>query len=258
MTRQDQLSWCGEEDISVSLLEAGTGAAGGFVPHADSRPGQRRQQLFSGYPEPEGSPLPSVALLATAVPRVLAHALLALASRGLCPSPLTSSRASCHLCCPTAWSGWRRTPGQGSVRLWRGCSHGANPGAAPHPRCCPGRSTSPPAAPAAPFLRGSSAQPWHSTSAAISKHGSVPPGLLSARAARSVSQSKPLTPGWAQGCWWGDRRCPRHSGFEDKQSSCSPWLPPALTWKEKLLYAAEELLIHPPRLCSGPCLCIPT
>lgn len=55
----------------------------------------------------------------------------------------------------------------------------------------------------------------------------------------------------------GDRGCPRHSGFEDKQSPCSPWLPPVLTWKEKLLYAAEELLIHPPRLCSGPCLCIP-
>lgn len=137
VTRQDQLSWCGEEDISVSLLEAGTGAAGGFVPHADSRPGQRWQKLFSGYPEPEESPLPSVALLATAVPRVLAHALLALASRGLCPSPLTSSRASCHLCCPTAWSGWRRTPGQGSVRLWRGCSHGANPGAAPHSGAAP-------------------------------------------------------------------------------------------------------------------------
>lgn len=41
-----------------------------------------------------------------------------------------------------------------------------------------------------------------------------------------------------------DRRCPRHSGFEDEQSPCSPWLPPVLTWKEKLLYATS----HPPTM----------
>lgn len=55
------------------------------------------------------------------------------------------------------------------------------------PRCHPGRSVSP-----LQLLlpQGSSSQPWHRTSTATSKHGSVPPGLLSAP---SVPQSKPLT-----------------------------------------------------------------
>lgn len=194
------------------------------------------------------SPLPSVAFLPTAVPRVLAHTLLALAPRGLCPSPLCPLSFSTHLVQPLVTcavpllgvAGGDPTAGHCGALVG---THSSTPW------CCPGcsmsllchRSAAPPA-----WLQLTA---WHRTSTATSKHGSVPPGLLSAHAAPSVPQSKPLTPGWARGCWCGDRRCPRHSGLEDKQSPCSPWLPPVLTWKEKLLYAAEELLIHPPWLC---------
>lgn len=68
--------------------------------------------------------------------------------------------------------------------LWSRC----HPGAAPCHRRCSSCSSC-------------RAQPGHRTSTAVSKHGSVPPGLLSAHAAPSVPQSKPLTPGRAWGRW---------------------------------------------------------
>lgn len=75
--RPGVLLWRGRRQRIAA--EGGTRAAEGFAAHTNPRPGQRQQQLFSCYPEPEESPLPLVAFLAAAMSLVLAHTLLALA-----------------------------------------------------------------------------------------------------------------------------------------------------------------------------------
>lgn len=204
-------------------------------------------------------PSPSRSVPGRCSTRGLAHTLLAWGrspstSRSLC---LLQGRPSFVL--SHAEAGWRQTTGQGCAGLRRGATlTAANQGSGFAPRC-------PQAAPSAPRhhhgllpsqLRHAAPGSRSSAAGGVGCRGRLrarvcPSG--SALGTGSIPQSKPLTSRLSTGMLAEGQgmSAPLRLGGQT-QCPYSPGLPPGLTRKEKLLYAAEKLLIHPPSLLLRP------
>lgn len=238
VTSQGRLSWCGEEDIGVSLPEL--------------EPELLEDLLLEDlhHTPIHGQGRGSSSTSAIIQRKVHSHSwhswplqCLGCLPTLFCFGALRSLPLSTHLVQGLLSLVLGVAGGDAHTRAAWGCAHGATSGAAPHPGAI--RVTGPAAPPAGLQL----------TALARDLHSHLQARLCPFRfplISKCAPKQSP-DPGWARGCWTGGvhatlalrmNRARVLRGFHQ----CSRG--------KKSCFM--QLLIHPPWLCSGPCLCIPT